>query len=84
MTTEDLAEKIEATASELNKVLLVLKQDEYSIEVRSGMRKRKTRMHSRRMRTVQCNNGHLGGGGGVSARGALLGAGCLPDTPWTE
>ena len=39
MATEDLAEKIEATASELNKVLLVLKQDEYSIEVRSGMRK---------------------------------------------
>ena len=39
MATEDLAEKIEATASELNKVLLVLKQDEYSIEVQSGMRK---------------------------------------------
>ena len=51
MTTEDLAEKIEATASELNKVLLVLKQDEYSIEVRSGMRKQTNKIRQKRVPT---------------------------------
>ena len=37
VATEDLADKIEATAKELNKALLVLKQDEYSVEVRTGI-----------------------------------------------